>query len=197
MIRMMTTMMMSMYHEHDNINDLGDGDLPPQQEHNGSVTASPTNSSFSILTVKPVQPPGPNLTAEIELMNILRKHKVPLNLYKEIYRWATTSQNRMGFDFSSSRPVRARKTTFKDISDRLNLPLEKFESYVINWLPGNIPTALSIRCFKNALNSLLSNTYFTREDNFSFPDASTPYSPVSLDNGPDDETIISELHHGD
>lgn len=177
----------------------GDGNHTPQEQNgSGGTAASPTNRCFSILKVEPLQPPGPNLTAEIELMNIMRKHKLPLNTYKEIYRWATTCQNRNGFDFasSSSHLVRARKSIFKDIHARLKLPADKFQIHAINWLPDNVPTPLSTRPFKNALQSLLSNSSVVREENLSFPDASTPYSPVSLDDHPDDETIISELHHG-
>jgi len=64
--------------------------------------------------------------------------------YKEIYRWATTCQNRNGFDFasSSSHLVRARKSIFKDIHARLKLPADKFQIHAINWLPDNVPTPL-------------------------------------------------------
>ena len=54
---------------------------------------------------------------------------------------------------------------------------------VMKWRPDNVnvPTTLYARHFMTILNSLLPNsTNLVRQENLSFPDASSPYSPVSF-----------------
>ena len=97
---------------------------------------------------------------------------------QKIHSWAIASQNRRGFDFSSSHTVRSRKTILKDIHDRFGLPDNKFDQHVISWLPGNIPTQLSIRRFKNALNSLLSNLSLARENFLHFQKQTTVLTQI-------------------
>ena len=141
----------------------------------------------------PLMPPGPQLTADIELMTIMMKHKLSLNTFKTIFDWATTCQSRIGFDFKTATP-RSRDVIFDQIRTRLNLSEDNFKPEIINWLPDNIPTQIFVRPFMNALNALLSNTSLVKEANFLFPDASTPLSPVNLVD--DEHTDITELHHG-
>ena len=43
----------------------------------------------------------PDLTIELELMNIISDHKIPLAAFKSIYEWAVGSQKREGFDFTT------------------------------------------------------------------------------------------------
>ena len=70
------------------------------------------------------------------------------------------------------------------------------KQHVVNWLPGNVPTPLSICLFKLALNSLLLNTFNSKAENFNFPDATSPFLLVSPPKEQEDKTIISKLHHG-
>ena len=49
--------------------------------------------------------------------------------------------------------------------------------------------------FQSAFNLLLSNTFISKAENFSFPDATSPFLPVSPTKEQEDETINSELHH--
>ena len=124
---------------------------------------------FFIRSVAPILLPGPSLTAEIELLNILRKIKLLLYAFKEIYQWTSNRENRKRFQFSPHRPVRARNTILRDICENMDLPSDNFEQHVMNWLPGNIPTPLSIHSFKSALNSHLSNAFISKAENLSYP----------------------------
>eukprot|EP00536_Pseudo-nitzschia_multiseries_P008981 jgi/Psemu1/21994/gm1.21994_g len=44
------------------------------------------------------------LIAEIKLMNLMTKHKLPLNTFKSIFQWANECQNIYGVDFSTTFP---------------------------------------------------------------------------------------------
>eukprot|EP00536_Pseudo-nitzschia_multiseries_P017438 jgi/Psemu1/314478/fgenesh1_kg.1551_\ len=70
----------------------------------------------------------------------------------------------------------------------------KFHPHILNWLPDNKPTQVYVRSFKDAIYSLLSDQQLMIEENFSFPDYSTPLSP---NNNPElnPHSVISELHH--
>ena len=76
----------------------------------------------------------------------------------------------------------------------MDLPLDNFKQHVVNWLPGNIPTQLSICLFKSAINSLLSNVFVSKAENFSFSDSTSPFLLV-LPTKEQDKTIIAKLHH--
>ena len=78
----------------------------------------------------------------------------------------------------------------------MDLLSDNFEQHVVNWLPGTILTPLSICSFKEALRSLLSNTFISKSENFSFPDATSPFLLVSPTKEQEGETIISKLQHG-
>ena len=160
----------------------------------------PAYNHRSIKPIIKLQEATPLLSAEIELMMILKRHKMPLNSFKELFNWAINAQSRTHFDFSQvlNGRSRGRDSVLKDIHSRINLPLDTFEARAVEWLPDKVPTTLYIRPFFNALTSLLSNSNLTKEGNLSFPDPTTPYSPVSLNTASDDmDTIISELHHGE
>ena len=69
--------------------DEREDDDPPEEDSNRSIR----ENQLSIQHINVLQPPGPYLVAKIELLNIMRKHEVPPNTYKEIYSWVITSQN--------------------------------------------------------------------------------------------------------
>ena len=91
-----------------------------------------------------------------------------------MYQWASNAQNRNDFQFSPHRPVRARNTILQDICENMDLPSDNFKHHVVNWLPGRRKT-LSMHLLKAALNSHLSNTFISKAENLSFPDATFPF----------------------
>ena len=50
------------------------------------VELPPAGLIFSIRSVAPRLQPGPSLVAKIELLNILRKFRLPLYAFKEIFK---------------------------------------------------------------------------------------------------------------
>eukprot|EP00536_Pseudo-nitzschia_multiseries_P008767 jgi/Psemu1/21377/gm1.21377_g len=139
-------------------------------------------------------PPPNHLLAELELMNLMARHKLPLNTFKSIFQWAKKSQMRPGFDFCDAK-IRSRKTIFDNLQSNLGLSDMKFHPHILNWLPDNKPTQVYVCSFKDAIYSLLSDQQLMIEENLSFPNYSTPLSP---DNNPElnPHSVISELHHG-
>eukprot|EP00536_Pseudo-nitzschia_multiseries_P004629 jgi/Psemu1/10407/gm1.10407_g len=113
-------------------------------------------------------PPPHHLLAELELMNLMARHKLPLNTFKSIFQWAKKSQMRPGFDFCDAK-IRSRKAIFDNLQSNLGLSDMKFHPHILNWLPDNKPTQ-----------------QLMREENLSFPDYSTPLSP---DNNPEQLTL--------
>eukprot|EP00536_Pseudo-nitzschia_multiseries_P006346 jgi/Psemu1/15033/gm1.15033_g len=139
-------------------------------------------------------PPPHHLLAELELMNSMVKHKLPLNTFKSIFQRAKKSQSRTGFDFCNAK-IRSQKAIFDNLQSNLGISDMKFHPHILNWLPDNKPTQVYVHSFKDAIYSLLSNKQLMREENLSFPDYATPISP---DNNPElnSHSVISELHHG-
>ena len=135
------------------------------------------------------------LASEIGLMMIIAKHKLPLNIFNIIHKWAQTCQSRDDFSFSDNAPPRKRQKIFREIREDLGLPGLEFQPHLINWLPDDKPIQVYVRSFSDAIYSLLTNQNIMREENLSFPDSTSPLSPTH--NPPlSDKTEISELHHG-
>ena len=153
--------------------------------------------NYIIKISEPLLPPRPQLIAEIELMNLMIRHRMPLNAFKTIFDWAKSNQGRVGFDFAKHHQsaTRTRPAILKEIRGTLELPNDEFEARILNWLPDNLPTTVYIRPFKKALLSLLSNINLVKEENFSFPDPTSPLLPYnSTDQNTRNE--IKELHDG-
>ena len=131
-------------------------------------------------------------------MNIMEQHKMPLNTYSAIFKWAKKCDRMEGFKFSDA-PVRQRETIFKDIRTNMGIPEQnEFAPHLLNWLPADIPRPVQvhIRPFTYALYSLLSNKNIMTENNLSFPDSRTPLSPYNFPELSQDSDI-TQLHHGD
>ena len=165
--------------------------------HINNTTDNLTNdNTLRIKQFVPLSRASPQLASEITLMNILTKYKMPMNALKTIFDWAKTCQNRKGFDFCKVKSCRRRETIFEDIHNRLQLPLtDKFEPQLIDWLPDLKPATVYHRPFMNALQSLLSNHSIVKEENLSFPDKNSPFSPVDMSEN--STPLIEELHHGE
>eukprot|EP00536_Pseudo-nitzschia_multiseries_P010269 jgi/Psemu1/25463/gm1.25463_g len=127
-------------------------------------------------------PPPHHLLAELELMNLMARHKLPLNTFKSIFQWAKKSQIRTGFDFCNAK-VRSQKAIFDNLQSNLDISNMKFHPHILNWLPDNKPTKVYVHSFKDAIYSLVlsDQQLLMIEENLSFPDYSTPLSP---DNNP-------------
>ena len=164
----------------------------------GTFEANDSDTPKTTLRITQTVPSSgvsPQLAAEITLMNLITKYRMPLCALKTIVDWAKTCQNRIGFDFCTAKSARRREKIFEDIHHRLNLPTDDvFIPKLIDWLPDNKPATVFHRPFINALNSLLSNNSLVKEGNFSFPDNKTPFSSVNTSQS--STHIIEELHHG-
>ena len=178
--------------DHDG-DDIQDEPLEQQQppEHETGSESEP----FRISPLPQPFSPGPQLLAEIELMDLMVQHKMPLTAFRSIFRWAIKAQKRIGFSFSDLDEPRERATALKETRKCVRMPETKFKTVVINWLPSHKPVQLFIRTFRDSLNSLLTNTNLVKENNFSFPHPSVPYIGKNFSQA-SGETLISELHHG-
>ena len=84
------------------------------------------------------------LASEIGLMIIIAKHKLPLNIFNSIHKWAQICQSREGFSFSDNAPPRKKQKIFRVIREDLGLPGLEFQPHLINWLPDNKPIQVSV-----------------------------------------------------
>eukprot|EP00537_Pseudo-nitzschia_pungens_P007979 CAMPEP_0172379242 /NCGR_PEP_ID=MMETSP1060-20121228/69828_1 /TAXON_ID=37318 /ORGANISM="Pseudo-nitzschia pungens, Strain cf. cingulata" /LENGTH=405 /DNA_ID=CAMNT_0013106979 /DNA_START=256 /DNA_END=1470 /DNA_ORIENTATION=+ len=180
-----------------NNNDNNDGGANFDNSHDNDSsqhTSTILNDREKVFRHQITDSPSPQLTAEINLINLMTKHKLPLSTFKSIFQWAKQSQNLLGFDFSTT-PIRTRESIFKEIKTNLAVHDSKFHPKITNWLPDNKPTQIFVRSFYDALYSLLTNRELMTDQNLSFPDCNTPLSPQNF---PEltEATIISELHHG-
>eukprot|EP00531_Pseudo-nitzschia_arenysensis_P000969 CAMPEP_0116116834 /NCGR_PEP_ID=MMETSP0329-20121206/1249_1 /TAXON_ID=697910 /ORGANISM="Pseudo-nitzschia arenysensis, Strain B593" /LENGTH=935 /DNA_ID=CAMNT_0003610355 /DNA_START=406 /DNA_END=3213 /DNA_ORIENTATION=+ len=145
---------------------------------------------FTVTTPKECKDCLPDvLEKEIQLLSTMRTHKTPLSAYKEIWDWA--------HDEPYGPPSRSRKKIFADIKEIAmpHLQDDRFEPKLISWLPDDTPQTIYVRSFDNAIRSLLTNTDLCCERNLSFPNSDSPYEYQRLPALTDD-TVISELHHG-
>eukprot|EP00536_Pseudo-nitzschia_multiseries_P015967 jgi/Psemu1/44408/gm1.44408_g len=166
----------------------------PIQNDNGMDAAEPTASQPNINEKEQLIRFHLSFSPTNRLMNLMTKHKLPLNTFKSIFEWANECQTIHGVDFSSTYPHH-REAIFSEIKSNLGISETKFEPHIINWLPCNLPTQIFVRSFPDALHSLLTNKELMQETNLSFPNVETPLSP---ENNPPltNETYITELHHG-
>jgi len=160
--------------------------------------SSPTSKNiFLDTTVKRglLSPSGGTLS-ELDLMNLMVRHKMPLEAHKSIFEWAIKSEQRLDFSFATAKS-RKRQAIIKELCACLGRPTDyhSFHPKIVNWKPHNKPTQVYVRDFKDALFSLLQNSDLMKEENLSFPDPHVPYVWNNFP-PPDEDTEIKELHHG-
>ena len=85
---------------------------------------------------------SPSMKAELDLLDLVRKHKLPLCAYESIKNWATTSAKR-GHDFRSST-LRTRSVVLDDLRDQFGLKYEFQEKHVM-WQPKGHLLTLYVR----------------------------------------------------
>ena len=72
--------------------------------------------------------------AEVELLNLIIKHKIPLSAFQPLMEWAKNSK------FQPNYPTQKRETVLNDMYKHLELnQLSQFVPYVIPWLPNKNP----------------------------------------------------------
>ena len=139
----------------------------------------------------------PRMKTEIELMCLLKEHKMPLTAFSSIWNWAVRSKNEHGFDFGANvGPARTRLAMFKEIGKNLGTKHgNTFKSTTIPWLPGPHQREIYFCPFEDALFSLINCQDLMVEKNLSFPNSTNPTSPIH-DPELTDNSIIEQLHHG-
>ena len=148
-----------------------------------------------------IVPMNDTLIAEVELLHLMEKHKLHMNVMIPIWDWAVKSQSRVSHDFSWTQH-RTRNTILKDMQSHFRRSLnpdnsetvvpDEFSRVMITVLPDNTPIDLFVRPFQAALNSLLLKPELMQQSKLSLPNAHDPFSYVN--NPP--VTEITELHHG-
>ena len=134
--------------------------------------------------------PNPQLKAEVELLQLIRKLKLPLTAFQDIQKWAEHAADG-GHTFQKPR---TRSAVFKDLRERYHMPQNEFRSKIVSWLPDRRPTVVYVRKFRDAVYYLMSNSYLAREGNFVFPDPKTPFGLGRLSRK--DPKNVSQIHHG-
>eukprot|EP00536_Pseudo-nitzschia_multiseries_P008802 jgi/Psemu1/21469/gm1.21469_g len=138
----------------------------PIQNDNGMDAAEPTayqpniNERKQLIRSRVSFSPTNRLIAEIKLMNLMTKHKLPLNTFKSIFQWANKCQNIHGVDFSTTFP-RHREAIFSEIKSNLGISETKFEPHIINLLPGNLPTQIFTPLYPKNNPPITNETYIT------------------------------------
>ena len=147
----------------------------PHRESNHNEMSR--GEDFEIPSGRDLRKPGPRLSAEVELMHIMVKHKMPLSAFQSVFGWAIRSQKRSGFSFSDISNPRKRETVIKEISRHLEVEANdyKFQTKVITWQPSKKSVQIYYRPFRQVLKSLLTNPSVVKMGNFSFPDPEVPY----------------------
>ena len=173
---------------------IGDGQEFTHNDSDFSEAALPAVPT-TIDKIEALLPPSNMLIAEIELLNVMIRHKMPLNAYKSIFEWAKMCQGMTGFEFSSrTTKRRERQTIVNEIHNHIAIPDYAFEPKTIKWLPDEKPIQVYVRPFMKAVNALLSNPALVKEENFSFPHPENPFLSKPTETG--EKTYITELHHG-
>eukprot|EP00536_Pseudo-nitzschia_multiseries_P001905 jgi/Psemu1/4425/gm1.4425_g len=117
-----------------NSDDEDDNDpAPPPPSFHEIINLNEREDAFQSHTKLP---PPHHLLAELELMNLMARHKLSLNTFKSIFQWAKKSQMRPGFDFCDAK-IRSRKAIFDNLQSNLGLSDMKFHPHILNWLPDN------------------------------------------------------------
>lgn len=176
--------------------------VPTSNANTNVIESDPpfSSSSNKILldtTVKRgIMVPSGQSLAELDLMNLMVQHKMPLQAHKSIFEWAITSQQRLDFSFATAKS-RKRHAILKDLCACLGRPTDyhSFHPKIVNWKPHNKPAQVYVRGFKDALFSLLENSDLMKDENLSFPDPHVPYIWNNFPS-PGEDTAIKELHHG-
>ena len=137
------------------------------------------------------------LSSEIKLLNIIQKSHLPMTTCKQIFDWHLCclsdlqKNNQISFPHVSAR---SRHTILKNVTEFLPELKCTIESAHINWLPHNHLVEIQVRRFHDALFSLLTNPMLVKQENFSFPDPTSPFIPNNPLRNP--ESPMTELHHG-
>ena len=141
-------------------------------------------------------PATPRMKAEIELLQLIKQHKMPLKAFASIWDWAVRSQKIHGYNFEKSGGARSRTAILDQICQNLRIQhMNTFRPRIVPWLPDNNPREIYICEFQDALFSLLSCGDLMKEENLSLPNSKKPTSPEH-DPMLTDDTEIQELHHG-
>ena len=141
-------------------------------------------------------PATPRMKAEIELLQLIKHHKMPLKAFQTIWDWAVRSQKIHGFKFEEGGSPRSRGTILDQVCQNLHIRnMNTFKPKLVPWLPDNNAREIYICEFQDALVSLLSCEDLMKEENLSFPNSNNPTSPEHYPELTDD-VEIRELHHG-
>ena len=146
------------------------------------------------------------LKIRIHLMKIFRDHNIPVSAEKEVCKWAQEAQLKPGFSWDNNTSAyTGRNCIMKQICNSVpEIQGGEFKKCTIDWEykpeVGTRETKkgkhdVFVRSFSDALLSMLENKSLFKEENLSFPNSDTPYSP---ENFPvlTENSMITELHHG-
>ena len=103
--------------------------VPTSNANTNVIESDPpfSSSSNKILldtTVKRgIMVPSGQSLAELDLMNLMVQHKMPLQAHKSIFEWAITSQQRLDFSFATAKS-RKRHAILKDLCACLGRPTD-------------------------------------------------------------------------
>lgn len=171
---------------------------------NQNQTSNSSSSSTENLVI-PIYPRPrfhfltPKLISEIELLNILQFHHMPMNMFNHIFNWAERNSNskkrKHGNERNKLSSPRTREAIIKSICDVIPPVHYSFRTVSIQWEPDDVTRSVYVRDFRQALTSLLTNTTLLKDSNFSFPHKDTPFLKPSFKLKKD--CVISELHHGE
>ena len=178
------------------------GPVPTSNDDLNVVESDPPSSTRSnkilldTTAKRGILPPSGRTVAELDLMNLMVQHKMPLEAHKSIFEWAIQSQQRLDFSFATAKP-RKRQSIITELCACLGRPTDyhSFHPKIVNWKPHNKPAQVYVRDFKDALFSLLQNSDLTKDENLSFPDPHVPYVWNNFP-PPGEDTALKELHHG-
>lgn len=155
------------------------GPVPTSDGDLNAVDSDRTRSKKNLLDTtakRGILPPSGRTLAELDLMNLMAQHKMPLEAHKSIFEWAIKSQQRHDFSFATAKS-RKRQSIIKELCACLGRPTDyhSFHPKIVNWKPHNKPAQVYVRDFKDALFSLLKNSDLMKDENLSFPDPHVPY----------------------
>ena len=164
--------------------------------NNQSIYPNECNNSnvFCITEPQIIHNMSPLLTAEMNLLYLFSRHKVPLSLFKDTFNWAIQMQKQPGFNFATIPNPQPREKIFASLQNNHNLMyFHDFEQQLIpEWRPDNNPLEVTVCSFQNALKALFNKNYLFNESNISLPNSMSPYTYVNFP----EVDKISELHHG-
>eukprot|EP00980_Cylindrotheca_fusiformis_P006720 scaffold1399_cov109-Cylindrotheca_fusiformis.AAC.4 len=134
-----------------------------------------------------------DISNDLSLVQLVRKHKLPLSTVKDFSEWAHTAVRKRRDHFQG------KPTTYGQIVSRLHRQLglgstNEFRPHLINWLPDEKPITIYVRPFLDCVFELLENPHNVGPGgrNISLPHPTNPYRSkpdIIADH-------VSELHHG-